>query len=87
MKFYNSTKPPNYKVENINIPVYLISGIYDEIVREADVITLSTKLVNVPKLMIIKKKFNHLDYLYAKNSPITLFKDVVEIMNQYSKDK
>lgn len=79
-KVYNSSTPPNYKLDNVKAPIYLYSGKFDAIVSERDVEHLKEVLPNVRKYRSIRN-YNHCDFNYGKNSRKVLFGDILNSMN------
>ncbi|KAL3269093.1 hypothetical protein HHI36_008175 [Cryptolaemus montrouzieri] len=69
---YKSTQPPEYDLEKIKLPVYLIYGDKDLVSTENDVFKLFVKLKTQKCLKAYRADkgrvhFNHNDFLYSKH--------------------
>jgi len=47
---YGQDVPPEYDLGQVNVPVYLHSGVYDELADPADVMLLHSKLTGSPNV-------------------------------------
>ncbi|XP_039305111.1 lipase 3 [Solenopsis invicta] len=83
IKKYHSLFPPKYDVSKITAPVHLYYSENDWLANTKDVDKLSNELGNLAsKTLVADKKFNHIDYMWAKD----VMKYVYEpILNQMSK--
>lgn len=79
-KAYNSSLPPDYKLDNVKAPIYLYSGSCDAIISERDVEHLNEVLPNVRKYRSFKN-FNHGDFVYGKNARSILYNEMVKTIN------
>lgn len=80
MELYNTTKPPEYPLENIKTPIFLYAGLKDLVVAEEDLDYISGILRNVKKYKKIFN-YNHCDFATAKNSRELVFNEILEAMN------
>uniref|UniRef100_A0A6P7FGR5 Uncharacterized protein LOC114329263 n=1 Tax=Diabrotica virgifera virgifera TaxID=50390 RepID=A0A6P7FGR5_DIAVI len=83
LKKYKSLFPPNYNLSAITAPIALYYSQNDYIVAVKDVEKLAKKLPNVVKLQLVDRRFNHLDYLWAKDVHTILNDDVIATQNKY----
>lgn len=78
---YGSRKPPKYAVENITAPVALFYSDNDWFSDVEDVNTLKSKLRNVVDYYHVPfKKFNHIDYLWAKDAKRLVYGRILELL-------
>nr|XP_012231416.1 PREDICTED: lipase 3-like [Linepithema humile] len=83
MQIYNMTVPPDYDLSRITVPIALIHGDNDWIVNEKDVNKLRGLLTNiVDDYRVPFSKFNHVDYLWAKDAPTLVYEKVLETMKK-----
>lgn len=83
--FYGTSTPPKYPVEKITAPVALIYSENDWLANTADVLILKKRLKNVIMYHRVPfKKFNHLDFLYAKNVKRLVYDKVVKLIETAS---
>lgn len=80
MELYNTSKPPEYPLENIKTPVFIYAGLNDLVVAERDLDYLSGILPNVKKFKKIFN-YNHCDFALAKTSREIVFNEILEAMN------
>lgn len=80
MDIYNTSKPPDYPLENIKTPVFIYAGLMDIVVAEGDLDYLTGILPNVKKYKKIFN-YNHCDFALAKNSREIVFNEILEAMN------
>ncbi|XP_043481797.1 uncharacterized protein LOC122510908 [Leptopilina heterotoma] len=65
-KIYNSTTPPEYPLENVDIPIAMYHGTNDYVATPQDIELLGTKLPNLVERQLIKEKeLNHYDFLFG----------------------
>lgn len=82
---YGSISPPDYPLDKVNVPCVFIYGENDNFAAEEDVFRLWNSLppkcrkeiYNVPF-----PKFNHLDFLFAKNVTTLVYDKVIDIINK-----
>lgn len=81
---YGKSKPPEYQMNKVSAPVAIWYGLNDRLVYHEDVVALSKQLPNLVGLHQVKfPKFNHFDFLWAKDTYSLLYKHVIEVMSQY----
>jgi len=81
---YGSLFPPEYNLKFITAPVFLHYSDNDWMAAVKDVDELSGKLGNlVMKNKVPDPKFNHLDFLFAKEADILLYNYVIELIKHY----
>ncbi|PSN34872.1 hypothetical protein C0J52_25734 [Blattella germanica] len=62
--------------------IFLTCG-YDSVELDKDVDELYKKLGNpIGKFLVPFKKFNHLDYMWAKHAPQLVYNDIIALMNK-----
>lgn len=77
MERYNDTKPPDYDLRRITIPVSLFYSGNDWLSDRADVEVLIEKLPNVKFINYIES-FNHWDYLYAEIASDVIYSNIIK---------
>ncbi|CAL1684027.1 unnamed protein product [Lasius platythorax] len=78
---YNSVEPPDYDLASITVPIALFYSDNDWLASTVDVKRLSRILPNVMDLYEIPwPKFNHVDFIWAKDAPKLLYERVLKIM-------
>nr|XP_012231417.1 PREDICTED: lipase 3-like isoform X1 [Linepithema humile] len=83
IQIYNATVPPDYDLSRITTPIALIHSDSDSFVNEKDLKILRGLLTNIVEdYRVPFPKFNHVDFLYAKNAPTLVYKKVLEIMKK-----
>ncbi|EFN65283.1 Lipase 3 [Camponotus floridanus] len=84
---YKSTKPPNYDLSKITVPIALFYADNDLLINIQDVIKLHNLL---PKVMDMYRvswdKFNHVDYMWAKDARKLVYNHILEIMKENPND-
>ncbi|KAA0187244.1 hypothetical protein HAZT_HAZT009873 [Hyalella azteca] len=78
---YGQRTPPKYEPKKLKLPIALFSGAGDYLAAPKDVARLRKELPNV----VFEKKiqdppYNHLDFLWGKNAPTLVYKDVPELI-------
>lgn len=80
---YGSFFPPNYDLAAITAPVFLHYSDNDWMAAVKDVDELARKLGNLyGKIRVPHDKFNHLDFIFAKDGDTLLYNKVIDIMNE-----
>ncbi|XP_049869399.1 lipase 3-like [Pectinophora gossypiella] len=83
IEIYGSKKPPTYAVEKITAPVALFYSDSDWLSNVIDVNILKSKLPNVIDFYKVPhKKFNHFDYLWAKDVKDLVINRLLQLLNQ-----
>ncbi|XP_011705791.1 PREDICTED: lipase 3-like, partial [Wasmannia auropunctata] len=78
---YNATEPPEYNLANITVPVALFYADNDWLVSSLDVKKLHSMLPNVLDLYKVPfSKFNHFDFIWAKDAPELVYKRLLKII-------
>ncbi|EFN72780.1 Lipase 3 [Camponotus floridanus] len=81
---YGSFRPPIYDLKKIHVPVSLHYGSNDWIADVKDVDKLYTKLGNpFGKFRVPYDKFNHLDFLWAKDVKSLLYDKILSLMTHF----
>ncbi|XP_026753514.1 lipase 3-like [Galleria mellonella] len=82
---YGTIQPPDYPVERITTKVALMYSDNDLIATRTDIETLVRKLPNIVKFYRVPfKKFNHMDFLFAKDVKKLLYNRIVDLLYEYS---
>ncbi|GAB1867625.1 Lipase [Camponotus japonicus] len=80
---YNSMEPPEYNLANITIPTALFYGPGDLLDNIMDAERLYRELPNVVDIYEVPwRKFNHADFLWAKDAPKLVYERVLKIMRR-----
>jgi len=80
MKHYGTQTPPVYNLGDINVPVYLFAGKYDELAYPNSTATVRDQLTGSPKVFYQEYDLGHASFVWGKN--VTgYFKDVLDIIN------
>jgi len=79
LKHYNQTTPPLIPLKNINVPVHLFSGAYDELADPTDVARLASELTGSPNVTFHTYQYGHLTFLVGLD--VSYIKDVLAILN------
>ncbi|GAB0092453.1 Lipase [Sergentomyia squamirostris] len=78
---YGNIAPPEYKLENVKVPTVIHYSKNDWISVIKDVEKLTQKLPNVVGDYLVPfPKFNHLDFIYAKDVKFLLYDKVIELV-------
>lgn len=82
MKKYGSKKPPKYNINKINVPIRFYYGENDLLATPTDTKALYQKLSKPLGLQKVNyEKFNHVDFLWAKDINKLLNDDIIEFIN------
>ncbi|KAL1459541.1 hypothetical protein WDU94_011511 [Cyamophila willieti] len=89
MRRYGTREPSPYPLGEVKIPTAMYySCCNDFLSSKADNKLLKNKLTNVIKFQTISyKKFNHGDFLWAKDGYELLYKDVLVLIHKYTPSK
>lgn len=83
MQMYNSKVPPKYHMEKVTSPVALFYSMQDWFSNITDVNVLRKTLPNVIDAYLVPdKKFNHLDFIYAKDLKTLIFSRLSELLSK-----
>ncbi|CAG9858471.1 unnamed protein product [Phyllotreta striolata] len=81
LKKYGKIVAPDYELNNITAPVYLIYANNDRLANIMDVERLYKSLGNCKgKHLVEENSFSHIDFLYGVNSPELVHKHVVNLI-------
>lgn len=83
---YNSTTPPLYRVEDVKVPIFFITGDMDVIAAKEDSEEIYQRLKGDARKYghYILPGFNHFDYIYGRK--INIFnKHVIKFLNKLYK--
>ncbi|CAG7718918.1 unnamed protein product [Allacma fusca] len=81
---YGQEKPPRYDVSKITAPIALYWGENDWLGVKSDVARLAELLPNLQrKYRVVHDKFNHMDFLFAKNVDTLLYETVEAFMKYF----
>lgn len=84
LKMYGRVIPPPYKLRNIVVPKYIFYSNSDWLSTTMDLHRLMRQLPNVlGKFVAGDHKFNHADYLVAKDIDRLIFEPVVQLMERH----
>ncbi|CAG7726828.1 unnamed protein product, partial [Allacma fusca] len=82
---YGSTSPPAYNLTNVKVPLLILWGENDSFTTEEDVLRASKDLPNVIRNIRVEwKKWNHLDFLYGKDSDILVYDHILRYLTKYN---
>lgn len=85
MREYGSLSPPPYVLQRVSAPVALFYGRNDWLVARRDVERLAEELPNVvAKRAVPHPRFSHVDFLWAKDARVLVYKEMMELMRKYS---
>ncbi|KAL7643602.1 UNVERIFIED_CONTAM: hypothetical protein RMT77_005585 [Armadillidium vulgare] len=81
MKRYGQITPPDYDISKVTSPVFLFWAKNDYLADPQDVEFLTKNLVNIRFMSPVEdKKFNHLDFLWAKNAEKLVYQPIIGMM-------
>jgi hypothetical protein len=85
LKMYNSEVPPLYPVENVTVPVYLVSSVDDSLTTAKDADLLFDRLPYSARVYgkLYLAGFNHIDYFLGKHSK-TIYKKLLHFIDMIS---
>lgn len=82
LEYYHQETPPVYDIKKVTAPVSLYYTENDFFAHPKDVMRLEAELPNrVTLFKVPMEKFNHLDFLFARDVVELLYKDVIAEMN------
>ncbi|XP_055590800.1 lipase 3-like [Uranotaenia lowii] len=86
LQTYSNWKAPQYNFSNSKAPVQIFYGLNDWMVHPRDVEEFSRMLPNLLEAApIVDKKFNHLDFLMAKNARQQVYDKMLPVMERYNR--
>lgn len=84
LKIYGLTQPPKYDLEKVKIPIVIFYSENDFLTDPADVKKLVDRLPNVLETRKIEySKFNHIDYLWGRDSKTYLYNTVLKVLKRF----
>lgn len=84
MQRYNDTMSPNYDISLITAPVAIYYSNNDWLISKTDLVILYEQLINpVGMILVSDKKFNHMDYLFAKDVVPILYDEMRKLLEKY----
>ncbi|XP_026668832.1 lipase 1-like [Ceratina calcarata] len=87
LEIYNSTEPPEYNISRIITPIAMFWGENDWLSTRIDVVRFVNKLPHKPVFYKVPyKKFNHLDFLVARNVRQLVFDQLIDILTNNTLD-
>lgn len=84
-RIYGSDTPPEYDLSKVTLNVTLFWAQNDLLSNEKDVMKLHEKLPSSTLYLVPFPKFNHIDYLWAKDAPRLVNDKVLEILDEAMK--
>ncbi|KAJ0182199.1 hypothetical protein K1T71_001568 [Dendrolimus kikuchii] len=85
INIYGTNEPPAYNITNIDVPVVLYYGDNDWLSVYDDIVNLINGLPNIIKVYRVPyDKFNHGDFMWAKDVKTLLYDDVLTVMQKYA---
>lgn len=86
LQIYGYPEPPTYNLSRITVPTYLYYGPNDLFVSERDLFKFAKQLPNYKSAYRVPyDKFNHLDYIWAKNANELLYPLLLETIYKYNR--
>ncbi|XP_043269179.1 uncharacterized protein [Venturia canescens] len=81
---YKQREAPNYELQKVTAPVALFYGKNDAIVPVEEIYDLAESLSNVTILEAVPfRKFNHMDFIWARDVRELLYKRILRLIQQY----
>jgi lysosomal acid lipase/cholesteryl ester hydrolase len=83
LKIYHSEVPPLYPIENVTVPVYLVSSANDSIISLKDADLLFSRLPNSTKVYgkLYVTGLNHVDYHMGKHAYTILYEKLLHFID------
>ncbi|XP_016840204.1 lipase 3 isoform X1 [Nasonia vitripennis] len=79
--FYNQTEPPEYKLDNVRVPVAVYYAHNDLLTDYKDILSLAKRLPNVPVLYEVPdEKFNHIGFTFATKAPKIIYEPLMSYL-------
>ncbi|XP_069680363.1 lipase 3-like [Periplaneta americana] len=81
---YGSTSPPQYKLQNVKVPVSLHYSDHDALSPRTDVLLLKNKLPNLIGIFRVPiRQFNHLDFIWGIDVKTLVYDNLLDILRKY----
>lgn len=85
---YKSLSPPEYDLNNVNVPVAIYYAQNDWVCSTKDVKRLQKSLPNVTQAYLVPhKQFNHVDFLWGVDAPTLLYEAIFKVMRSVESDE
>ncbi|XP_033224854.1 lipase 3-like [Belonocnema kinseyi] len=84
LQLYRSITPPDYPLENVNIPFAIYHGQNDVLVDPKDIGLLKRRLPNIVDAYLIPGKLNHYDLMMGLNINKLCYERAVALMEKYN---
>ncbi|XP_044728675.1 gastric triacylglycerol lipase-like [Chrysoperla carnea] len=85
LKRYGSPSPKEYNLGNVTVPVAVFYGDNDWLAAKKDVEISYNKLPNKIEIYRVPyPKFNHIDFVWAKDAPKLLYQRLLKLMRQFN---
>lgn len=83
MRQYGTTRPPEYELKKVTLPIALLSAENDWLSGDVDVTRLFVQLANPIEHYIVPfKEFNHVDFLWAIDAPVLVYNRLLQLMEE-----
>lgn len=83
MRQYGTTKPPEYQMTKVTLPIALLSAENDWLSGDVDVTRLFVQLANpIEHYTVPLKEFNHVDFLWAIDAPVLVYNKLLQLMEE-----
>ncbi|XP_033211735.1 lipase 1-like isoform X2 [Belonocnema kinseyi] len=86
LRLYNSISPPDYRLENVNIPFAIYHGLNDLLVSPKDIDLLKGRLPNIVDAYLVPGKLNHYDFMLGLNINQLCYKRALALMEKYNQE-
>lgn len=73
--------PPDYHVENMQVPVSLFAGSTDYLADPIDVQYLLNTLTSIADVFTLQD-FNHIDFVFGMRAPKEVYSKIVELIEE-----
>nr|XP_034185020.1 lipase 3-like [Osmia lignaria] len=83
LQTYKQIQPPQYNLNNITVPVYILYSTNDALVDYKDSIRLSEVVPSAEKLLIPNKDYAHLDFVWGNNVDSLVYNKIFSLLKQY----
>jgi len=85
---YKQLTPPDYDLNKVTVPVHLVYGENDLLAVPTAVSVLKNRLRNVAQIFRVPfDKFNHMDFLYAKDCRTLLYDHLLEHIRLHDRNE
>ncbi|KAJ8962629.1 hypothetical protein NQ318_001022 [Aromia moschata] len=85
---YGTLTPPQYKLENIKRPIYMMYAKNDILANSTDVVRLEQKLSNVVGMYEVPLDvFGHMDFIFGKDAYSLVYKPILKVMRNFTENE